>query len=91
MVKDKIKYGEEQNTRSLNELMNLKMEKYETVDMFINRAEALANQCIQLGKIIEQFELKMYILRGLLPEYDSNVRVLEIQKNISINDKQEEK
>ena len=58
----------------------------EIVDMFINRAEALANQCIQIGKNIEQFEFKMYISRGLRPEYDSNVRILEIQKNISIND-----
>ena len=28
----------------------------------------------------------MYILRGLRPEYDSNIRILEIQKKISTND-----
>ena len=56
--------SKEQKTRSLNELTNLKMEKNETVNMFINRAEALANQCIQLGKNIEQFEFKMYIERA---------------------------
>lgn len=70
----------------LNELIDLKMGRHETVDAFINRAEALRNQCKQLGKDIEEFELKMYILRGLRPEFDSNVRVFEMQRNISVFD-----
>ena len=68
---------EELKARSLNELSNIKMAKDETVDDFINRAEALKNQCMQLGRDVEEYELKMYILRGVRSEYDPNVRVLE--------------
>ncbi|KOC61563.1 hypothetical protein WH47_05167 [Habropoda laboriosa] len=49
--------SEELKARSLNELTNLKMKKNETVDVFLNRAEALANQCIRLGRNMEEFEL----------------------------------
>ncbi|XP_076621596.1 uncharacterized protein LOC143342001 [Colletes latitarsis] len=77
---------EEIKARSLNDLSNIKMARDETVDAFINRAEGLKNQCIQLGRDIEEYELKMYILRGLRPEYDPNVKILESQKNISVND-----
>ena len=42
--------GKELKARSLNELSNIKMAKDETIDGFINRAEALKNQCMQLGR-----------------------------------------
>lgn len=76
---------EELKARILNELTNLKMARNETIDAFMNRAEALKNQCFekQLGKEIEEFELKMYISRGLRPEFDPNVR--ETQRNLSVN------
>lgn len=38
--------------------------------MFINRAKALAKQCIQLDKNIEDFELKMYIINK---DFDLNM------------------
>ncbi|XP_017762569.1 PREDICTED: uncharacterized protein LOC108552497 [Eufriesea mexicana] len=60
--------------RSLNELSIIKVLKEETVETFLNRTEALKNQCIQLGKKVEDYEFKMYVLRGLRPEYDPNVR-----------------
>lgn len=56
------------------------MENNETVDMFIIKSEPLENQYIQLGKSIEEFELKMYILRGFRSEYDPNVQILETQR-----------
>ncbi|CAK9809372.1 Retrovirus-related Pol polyprotein from transposon TNT 1-94 [Anthophora plagiata] len=56
---------EQLKARALNELSNLHMKQEESVDEFINRAEALMNQCTQLGKQIEEFELRMYILRGV--------------------------
>lgn len=86
-IKFNMAAGTEQlKSRSLSELTNLRMQKHESVDDYINRAEALRNQCVQLGKVIEDFELRMYILKGLRQEYDKNVRILEIQKEITIND-----
>ena len=77
---------EELKARSLNEHSNIKMAKDETVNDFINRAEALKNRCMQLGRDVQEYELKMYILRRVRSEYDPNVRVLESQRNISVND-----
>lgn len=86
-IKTNMAAGTEQlKSRSLSELTNLRMKKGENVDDYINRAEALRNQCVQLGRDIEDFELRMYILKGLRQEYDKNVRILEIQTNITIND-----
>lgn len=61
------------------------MEKDEIFDDFLNRTGALRNQCTQLGSDVEEYELKMYILRRLWTEYDPEVRVLESQRNISVN------
>lgn len=77
---------EQLKTRSLSELTNLKMKKDENVDDYVNRAEGLKNKCQQLGKNIEEYELKMFILRGLRTEFESNVRILESQANVTIND-----
>lgn len=74
---------EQQKARSLSELTNLRMNR-ESVDAFINRAEALRNQCVQLGRNIEEYKLKMYIIKGLRPEFDQNVRVLETQKELTV-------
>lgn len=41
---------------------------------------------MQLGRNIEDYELRMYIIKGLRSEFDQNVRVLETQKEITIND-----
>lgn len=76
---------EQLKTRSLSELSNLKMKKDETINEYMNRAEALRNQCMQLRKIVENYELRMYIIE-LRPEFDQNVRVLETQKKLTIND-----
>jgi len=35
---------------------------------------------------VEDYELRMYVMKGLRPEFDQNVRVLETQKEITIND-----
>lgn len=48
-----IKYNmaaesEQIKARALNDLTNLRMNKNESVDNYINRAEALKNQCVQL-------------------------------------------
>ncbi|XP_043527950.1 uncharacterized protein LOC122538172 isoform X2 [Frieseomelitta varia] len=95
MVKNHARYGcrnRRIETRSLYELSsNIKMAKDETIDAFINKAEALKNQCMQLGRDVEEYELKMYILRGIRSEYDPNVRVFESQRNISVNNFVQEK
>lgn len=78
--------SEQTKARSLSELTSLKMKRDENVDGFINRAEALRNQCTQLGKFIEDYELKMYILKDLRVEFDQNVRILENQRDVTIND-----
>lgn len=62
------------------------MKADESVDAFLNRAEALRNQCVQLERRIEDYELKMYILRGLRIEFEQNIRVFEMQKDLTIND-----
>lgn len=77
---------EQLKSRSLSELSNLRMSKDESIDAYMNRAETLRNQCVQLGKSIENYELRIYIIRGLRPEFDQNVRVLEAQKELSVND-----
>lgn len=77
---------EQLKTRSLSDLTNLKMKKDETVDEYINRAEGMKNKCRQLGKDIREFELKMFILKGLRTEFEPNVRILENQTNVTIND-----
>ena len=78
---------EQLKAKSFSELSNLRMKREENVDVFMNRAEALRNQCVQLGKNIEdENELRMYILRGLRQEFGQNVRVLETQKDVSIGD-----
>lgn len=77
---------EQLKAKSLSELSNLLMKKEENIDAYVNRAEALRNQCVQLGKNIEDYELRMYIIRGLRTEFDQNVRVLETQRDITIND-----
>ncbi|XP_017760138.1 PREDICTED: uncharacterized protein LOC108550788 [Eufriesea mexicana] len=77
---------EELKARTLNELTYLKMKRDENVDSYINRAEALKNQSQQLGKYIENFEIKMYILRGLRQEFDNNVKILETRRDLEIND-----
>lgn len=41
---------------------------------------------MQLGRNIEDYELRMYIFKGLRIEFDQNVRVLETQREITIND-----
>jgi len=46
------------------------MIKNKNVDDFLNRTEALKNQYVQLGKPIEDFELRMYMLRDLRQEFD---------------------
>jgi len=48
------------------------MKKDESVDTYVNRAEALKNQCVQLGRNIEDYELRLYIIRGLRSEFDQN-------------------
>jgi len=78
--------SEEMKIKSLSEMTNLKMNKEESVDEYMNRAEALKNQCEQLGKIIEDYELKMYVLRGLRVEFDNNVRILENQQGKTMKD-----
>jgi len=77
---------EQLKTRSLSELTNLRMKKDESVDTYVNRAKALKNQCVQLGRNIEDYELRMYIIKGLRSEFDQNVRVLETQREITVND-----
>lgn len=72
--------------KRLSELSNLKMKRDETIDEYMNRAEALRNQCMQLERIVENYELRMYIIGGLRPEFDQNVRVLETQRELTIND-----
>jgi len=87
MIKNNMAAETEQlKARSLCELSNLRMKKDESIDAYVNRAEALRNQCVQLGRVIEDYELRMYVMRGLRPEFDQNVRVLETQKEITIND-----
>lgn len=39
---------------------------------------------MQLGRNIEEYELKMYIIKGLRPEFDQNVCVLETQKELTV-------
>lgn len=77
---------EQLKARSLYKLSNLRMKRDENIDAYVNRAEALRNQCMQLGRVIEDYELRVYIIRGLRSEFDQNVRVLETQKEITIND-----
>lgn len=77
---------EQLRARSLSELSTIRMKADESVDAFLNRAEALRNQCVQLGRRIEDYELKMYILRGLRIEFEQNIRVFEMQKDLTIND-----
>lgn len=77
---------EQLKAKSLSELSNLRMNKDESVDAYVNRAEALRNQCVLLGKNIENYELRMYILSGLRPEFDQNVRVLDTQRELTLND-----
>lgn len=77
---------EQLKARSLSELSTIRMKADESVDVFLNRAEALRNQCVQLGRRIEDYELKMYILRGLRIEFEQNIRVFEMQKDLTIND-----
>ncbi|XP_076301279.1 uncharacterized protein LOC143219195 [Lasioglossum baleicum] len=72
--------------KALSELTNLKMTREENVDTYINRAEALTNKCAQLGKVIEEYELKMYVMRGLRIEFDQNVRILENQREVTLNE-----
>lgn len=87
LIKNNMAAETEQfKARSLSELSNLKMNKGESVDAYINKAEALRNQCGQLGKNIENYELRMYITRGLKSEFDQNVQVLETQRELTIND-----
>lgn len=61
---------EQLRARSLSELSTIRMKADESVDAFLNRAKALRNQCVQLGRRIEDYELKMYILRGLRIEFE---------------------
>jgi len=77
---------EQLKARSLSKLTNLQMKKDESVDTYVNRADALKNQCVQLGRNIEDYKLKMYVIRGLRSEFDQNVRVLETQREITVND-----
>lgn len=77
---------EQLKASSLSELSTLRMKTSESVDAFLNRAEALRNQCVQLGRTTEDYELKMYILRGLRSEFEQNIRVFEMQKELIIND-----
>ncbi|XP_078051960.1 uncharacterized protein LOC144478112, partial [Augochlora pura] len=87
LIKYNMAAGTEQlKTKFLSDLSNLRMNKDESVDAYINRAEALRNQCIQLGKNIEEYEVKMYILNGLRSEFDQNVRVMDSQRELTIND-----
>ncbi|XP_076660881.1 uncharacterized protein LOC143364367 isoform X2 [Halictus rubicundus] len=87
LIKENMAAGtEELKAKMLNEMTNLKMNREEDIDTYINRAEALRNQCLQLGKDIEDYEIKMYILRGLRPEFDNNVRILETQRALTVND-----
>ncbi|CAK9796271.1 Copia protein [Anthophora plagiata] len=58
---DNAAQTEQLKVRSLREITNLKMKKDESIDEYLNRAEALKNQCIQLGKEIEEYELKMKV------------------------------
>lgn len=51
---------EQLKARSLSELSNLRMNKGKNINTYVNRAEALRNQCVQLGKNIENYELRMY-------------------------------
>ena len=74
---------EQLKIRSLSDLTMMK--KDETVDEYINIAEGLKNKCQQLGKDIEGFELRMFILKGLRAEFEPNVRILESQTNVTIN------
>jgi len=78
--------SEEMKIKSLSEMTNLKMNKGESVDEYMNRAEALKNQCEQFGKTIEDYELKMYVLRGLRVEFENNVRILESQRGKTMKD-----
>lgn len=75
---------EQLKTKSLSELSNLKMKKDETIDEYMNGAKALRNQCMQLRRIVENYELRIYIIAGLRPEFDQNVRVLETQRELTI-------
>lgn len=77
---------EQLRARSLSELSNLRMKKEAIVDTYINRAKDLKNQCVQLDKPIEEYELRIYVLKGLKSEFDQNVRVLECQRDVTIND-----
>lgn len=87
MIKNNLAAETEQlKARSLSELSNLRMNREESIDAYVNRAEALRNQCVQLGRNIEDYELRMYIIRRLRPEFDQNVQVLETQREITIND-----
>lgn len=49
---------EQLRARSLSELSTIQIKSDESVDAFLNRAEALRNQCVQLGRRIEDYELK---------------------------------
>lgn len=77
---------EQLKARSLCELSNFRMKRDENIDAYVNRAKALRNKCMQLGRVREDYELRMYIIRGLKSEFDQNVKVLETQKEITIND-----
>ncbi|UYV83708.1 hypothetical protein LAZ67_23002187 [Cordylochernes scorpioides] len=68
------------------DLARLKLNPNENVNMYIVRAQKLAQEITQLGKTVTERELVRYIVEGLTPNFDTIAAALSINRGISLPD-----
>ncbi|UYV69112.1 hypothetical protein LAZ67_6002474, partial [Cordylochernes scorpioides] len=68
------------------DLARLKLNPNENVNMYIVRAQKLAQEITQLGKTVTERELVRYIVEGLTPNFDTIAAALSINREISLPD-----
>ncbi|UYV74132.1 hypothetical protein LAZ67_11002211 [Cordylochernes scorpioides] len=68
------------------DLARLKLNPNENVNMYIVRAQKLAQEITQLGKTVTERELVRYIVEGLTPNFDTITAALSINRGISLPD-----
>ncbi|UYV69328.1 hypothetical protein LAZ67_6003255, partial [Cordylochernes scorpioides] len=68
------------------DLARLKLNPNENVNMYIVRAQKLAQEITQLGKTVTERELVRYIVEGLTPNFDTITAALSINREISLPD-----
>ncbi|UYV67906.1 hypothetical protein LAZ67_5002464 [Cordylochernes scorpioides] len=64
----------------------LKLNPNENVNIYIVRAQKLAQEITQLGKTVTERELVRYIVEGLTPNFDTITAALSINREISLPD-----